>query len=285
MLNKLARKLNLRFHRKGVALFFLRLTNNIIQEYLWKLKKHLLNIKYPVVHLYAVCWNEEKFIPFFLQHYDDFVAHYYIYDNNSDDATIESLATKKNITIKEYNTDGTFNDVVNQQIKNNAWKHSRGKADWVIVIDIDELLYHTNIKELLYSSTHTIFKPMGYNMVCDKFPSYHSPITQQIKMGIHDKSFSKMVLFNPHKITEVNYKPGAHEANPEGIVNIGKSDDLKLLHYKNLGTDYVLNRIIVYRNRLSAINRKMLYGAQYDEENLEIIKRFNHILESSTKVI
>ena len=41
-----------------------------------------------------------------------------------------------------YSTGGKINDFKYLEIKNNAWKKSRGKADWVIVVDMDEFLYH-----------------------------------------------------------------------------------------------------------------------------------------------
>jgi len=32
---------------------------------------------------------------------------------------------------------------------NHAWKESRGAADWVIVVNVDELVYHSSPREVL----------------------------------------------------------------------------------------------------------------------------------------
>ncbi|MDR3653781.1 MAG: glycosyltransferase family 2 protein [Paludibacter sp.] len=247
--------------------------------------KRIQGIDHPVVHVYAVCWNEEKIIPFFLSHYNEFVDHYYIYDNYSDDKSDELLSKQSNISVIKYDTGGTFNDIVHQQIKNTAWKQSRGKADWVIVIDMDELIYHPNLIGFLNSSVDTVFNPSGFNMVTDKFPQSKLKITEQIQTGIPDEKYTKMILFNPHRIVDINYMPGAHEAYPEGIIRITKINELKLLHYKNLGVDYVLNRIEIYRNRLSETNRKMKYGIEYEKEYQKIIEEFNTSLNLCKRVI
>jgi hypothetical protein len=94
-----------------------------------------------------------------------------------------------------------------------------------------------------------------------------------------------MILFDPHRITEINYKPGAHEADPEGIVKTGKYEDLKLLHYKNLGIEYVLNRINTYRHRLSQTNRELNLGLHYEQENQTIVAEIQKNMQIAKPVI
>lgn len=285
MIRQLLNHYHIRFQRDHRMAVLFELVYNLFLEKKWKIMKRIQGIDHPVVHVYAVCWNEEKIIPFFLSHYNEFVDHYYIYDNYSDDKSDELLSKQSNISVIKYDTGGTFNDIVHQQIKNTAWKQSRGKADWVIVIDMDELIYHPNLIGFLNSSVDTVFNPSGFNMVTDKFPQSKLKITEQIQTGIPDEKYTKMILFNPHRIVDINYMPGAHEAYPEGIIRITKINELKLLHYKNLGVDYVLNRIEIYRNRLSETNRKMKYGIEYEKEYQKIIEEFNTSLNLCKRVI
>lgn len=285
MIKNIFKKYNIKFQRKNRSKVFFQLTVNLIVEKIWRIRKRLLGIGTPVIHLYAVCWNEEKIIPFMIKHYNEFVNHYFIYDNNSNDSTNELLLKEPNVTVRKYDTGGTFNDVVHQQIKNSVWKKSRGKADWVIVIDMDELIYHSNMKEFLKTSDSTIFKPFGFNMVSDEFPFYSMKITEQVKSGVPDSNFGKMVLFNPHRIVDINYMPGAHEAYPEGIVNIGVIRELKLLHYKNLGVNYVMNKITQYNQRISEENKELGYGFHYEKDRSQIETEINKALNNSIFVI
>ena len=54
-----------------------------------------------------------------------------------------------------------------------CWKRSRGSADWVIVIDIDEHLFHPDLTEVLmrYKTLGiTIVPALGYQMISEEFP-------------------------------------------------------------------------------------------------------------------
>jgi hypothetical protein len=94
-----------------------------------------------------------------------------------------------------------------------------------------------------------------------------------------------MILFDPHRIVEINYEPGAHEAYPEGIVSIGVDTELKLLHYKYLGKNYVLDRIKEYRRRLSQVNREQKLGIHYEETDAQIIEKVNNYLKKAYQII
>jgi hypothetical protein len=255
-----------------------------------KVYKHKHGISRPIIHLHTLCWNEEKIIPFFLQHYNEFVDNYYIYDNYSDDATDTLLAAQPNITVRKYDTEGTLNDLAYIQIKNNCWKKSRGKADYVIVCDVDEFLYHPQLTDLLKKSLReriTFFTPTGYNMFSDHFPEYepNKSIVDIVKNGVLDKDFSKSILFDPHRIVEINYTAGAHFCYPWGIVKTKEDNKLFLLHYKNLGVAYVLKRSNMYKNRLSQINIEKKFGVQYLKEDEEIAKEIESNLQHSKRVI
>lgn len=277
---------NIQFQKKHRIKVLLQLAYNLALFQLWRIKKRIRSIHRPVVHLYAVCWNEEKIIPFFLQHYNGFVDHYYIYDNYSDDATDTLLAAQSNITVRKYDTGDTFNDIVHQQIKNSAWKQSRGKADWVIVIDMDEFLYHPQMEQFLTQNSRiTLFKPQGFNMVTNTFPLNDKKLIESVNKGVQNDYYSKSVLFNPHKIINTNYEPGAHDIYPEGIISILSDPTFKLLHYKNLGIDYVLNRFKLYKERISKINKEQHLALHYETHTKQIVKEITRDIENATLVV
>lgn len=286
MLKKIFRHYHIRFKKDHKIKVLSQLIFYLFVEKIWKIKKQFIGIHKPIVHVYAVCWNEGKIIPFFLQHYNEFVDHYYIYDNYSDDETGYLLSKYSNITVIKYDTGGTFNDIKHQQIKNTTWKQSRGKADWVIVIDMDELLYTPQMTQfLIQNSSYTLFKPDGYNMVAASFPDYDRKIIESVNKGVKNEFYSKSVLFNPYRIVEINYEPGAHEDYPEGIVSVARDNNLKLLHYKNLGIDYVLNRIKLYKRRASKENEENNLNTHYNIESQKVIEEITNDLKNAISVV
>ena len=43
----------------------------------------------PRISVYSICWNEAKLLPFFLNHYAKFASKITIYDNESNDGSVE----------------------------------------------------------------------------------------------------------------------------------------------------------------------------------------------------
>ena len=82
------------------------------------------------------------------QHYDTFVDKFFIYDNESTDKSADIIAANPKVKKISFQTEG-FEDEIQNTIKNECWKASRGKADYVIVCDIDEFLYTPNTKAFL----------------------------------------------------------------------------------------------------------------------------------------
>ena len=81
--------------------------------FLIKLKfyRYTNKIDKPIIHYYAVCWNEEKILPFMLDYYDQFVDQFYIYDNYSTDNTKKILSERSKVEVIEFGTNNSFNDL------------------------------------------------------------------------------------------------------------------------------------------------------------------------------
>lgn len=259
----------------------------VLKYYKNKLKqyKHKNNIHKPIIHVYTVCWNEEKFMPFFLDHYS-FADKIVVYDNESTDGTLEILSKNPKVEVVTYSTDNTINDIKYLEIKNNVWKKSRGKADWVIVCDVDELLYPINLQEnitgILSQTASTIFKPISFEMVCDVFPTRDKSLLEQCK-GRPSSFYNKKILFDPHKIAEINYYPGCHEADPIGDINLGEGQ-FQLLHYKNMSLQFVIERYHIYKARLSKINIEIGMGNTYQKEDEETKKWFDQLTSDAKEI-
>jgi len=243
------------------------------------------------IDVYSICYNESKFINLFLTHYAQFVNNIIIYDNYSTDDTCNKILKfdKCATQIIKYDTKNQIRDDIYLEIKNNCWKNS--SADFVIVCDLDELLYHPQLLSFLKNTDYNLFKPVGYNMVSDFFPSDDIQVTEQIKTGALDKWSNKCVLFKPNETHEINYQMGCHSCNPISKTNLKLYDStqnnsqLKLLHYKNLTFKYRFEKHNAYQVRLSEFNKQNCFGYHYSENYDIQYNEYLALLKNSSVVI
>jgi glycosyltransferase involved in cell wall biosynthesis len=243
--------------------------------------------------VYTVCYNEEKLLPFFLDYYSRFAAKIVIWDNCSSDATCEIAAQHKKteIEIAKFDTGNEFREDVNRKIKNSCWK--KDPADWAIVCDVDEFVYAPDIREFLARREEfDVFRPVGYNMVSEEFPcSQVRLLPEQVTHGVPDDNYSKMVLFKPRSVDDIDYSVGAHRARPIGPGAVKVFDaryfdaELKLLHYKNISFDYRRAKNKEYAGRVGAVSKKFNWNFHfgYDEETQR--REFDAMLASAKPVL
>lgn len=211
------------------------------------------------IHAYIIAWNEEKILPYTLDHYSEFCEKIYVYDNMSTDGSDEIYKKYDKVKVVKWDTpDKKYNDVTLAEMKSNVYKQSRGKADWVIMCDCDEYLYHTNLitqLEVYKEAGITMPKIDGHDMCCETFPVYDGePLTDKVKIGSETYApMCKNIIFNPE--LDIKYMPGAHSNQCPNAV-FSDSAELKLLHYKFLGKDYVLERYGNLAEQLSDFNLK-----------------------------
>ena len=114
------------------------------------------------IHLYTLCWNEMDILPFVVDYWKRFVTHAYVYDNGSTDGSVEYLKQFDWITVEHYESDG-MDDSKLRDIKNTKWKQSKGNADWVVVCDMDEIVYSKDLGKVLEKASSN-----GYTAIdCD----------------------------------------------------------------------------------------------------------------------
>ena len=92
------------------------------------------------VHLYTLCYNEMKILPFAVQYWKTIADEVFVLDNHSTDGSAEYLKGQPHIHVINFESDG-FNDSIHKKLKNEVWKASRGKVDFVVVCDLDEFMY------------------------------------------------------------------------------------------------------------------------------------------------
>jgi hypothetical protein len=218
------------------------------------------------IQAHILAYNEEKILPFTLDYYSKICEKIFIYDNMSTDSSDEIYNRYDKVTVIKWDSNNQINEFNYVNIKNNGYKKSReDNVDWVIVCDTDEFLYHPRLLEKLeYYKANGITVPKinGHDMVSETFPTYDGElITTKIKVGSEVyPPFCKNIIFDPK--LDVSFGIGGHSFQANNAV-FSNSPELKLLHYKFLGKEYVEKIYKSRAERLSEFNKQNKLGEHY----------------------
>jgi glycosyltransferase involved in cell wall biosynthesis len=231
------------------------------------------------IETYILVHNEEKIMPYLMRHYRQF-SDVFILENNCTDRSVE-IAESHGAKIRRYDVPDELDDKVFLDIKNNCWKDSN--ADWVIVGDADEFIYHPEIIKVLQESKATIIQPKLFEMFSEKFPTTDGQIYDEVKTGV--PGGPKMHLFKPSEIKEINYGMGCHFAFPEGNIILDEDSGIITLHMRYLSLESVLERTERGHRRMSTFNRNGGWGIHFDWPGEDTIKHFEDHMKASKQVI
>ena len=227
-------------------------------------------------HLYTVCWNEAEMLGFFFRHYDPWVDRYIVFDDGSTDGSLEILRSNPKVDVRPLVRSNADSFVLSHlRLMNEAWKESRGNADWVIVVDVDELLQARGWNNSDYVTACarqgiTWIPAVGYQMTGEEFPRPDEHLATTHTMGAPSVWMSKLSLFNPNAIVETSFTVGRHEAQPTGDLRLPANDELLLLHYKYLGLEYSSERLRALAARRGEFDRRNGWGRHYYWDRAEL---------------
>jgi glycosyltransferase involved in cell wall biosynthesis len=142
------------------------------------------------VDVFTLGYNEEKILPHFIHHYKTFCRNITFFNNMSTDSSVK-ICIDSGVTVIDTGLD-EFNDIANVQIKHASYVNS--DADFVIVVDTDELVYHPDIVNLLEGYKEdgvTLPKIKGYTMVTDSGYPEVGKLTQIVTKGIPSINYAK----------------------------------------------------------------------------------------------
>jgi hypothetical protein len=223
------------------------------------------------------------------------------------------------VEVRHYHgsTDNKLRDDIHAEIKNVCWKESIGEAEWVIVMDFDEFLYHPKLDEKLAEYKRrgvTIPLTSAYEMVAPVFPAAPTYLTDVVKCGRRNDLYSKLTIFDPNKVVDIAYGPGGHNAKPVGdIVYSGTPywstipvppyppliiqrfyndagewpppNELKILHYRFVGLDRVERMWEQYKKRMSQVNLSNGWGRHYFLPREEQERIYSLLVSQSEQVV
>jgi glycosyltransferase involved in cell wall biosynthesis len=232
------------------------------------------------IETYCLANNEEKLMPYFMRHYTQF-SDVILLESNSTDRTVD-IAKDMGAEIWHYDREDEINDQWFMDVKNSCWRDS--EADWVIIVDADEFVYHPDIKSILETTKSTIFLPRLFNMFSEKFPTTAGQIYEEVTGG--RDGGGKMNLFKPSEIKYINYGPGCHAANPIGNVKLNITSDILTLHMRFLSIEYVIERNMRAEKRLSDLNKSQGWGWHVQNTNsAEITRYFENEMAELIKIL
>ena len=220
-----------------------------------------------VVHLFAQCWNDERMLPFFFRHYDGLVDRYFIYDDGSTDDSWAILQSHPKVEARRFVRSVPDSFALSEQaLSNYCWKASAGVADWVIVTDLDEHLCHPAWPAYLSRCTHdgvTAIPALGFQMLSERAPTSGEQLSVAHPFGAPWEPMMKLSIFDPAAITDINFTPGRHMADPQGRVRVPPVDEMMLLHYKYLGLEETQRRHQQLRTGLGTVDIERGFGHKY----------------------
>jgi glycosyltransferase involved in cell wall biosynthesis len=216
--------------------------------------------------------NEEHILPYTLRHYTSFCNKVFIHDMGSTDQTLD-IAKEFGAAIYNWDTGGLFDDNLNNRIKNECWKGL--DADWVMVLDADEIIYFPlGFKETLsaYDGQRlAIARPYGFEMLHDTWPNPKGQIYDEAKYGARLDDYSKPVLFAPKRIERIRFSTGAHTLDEIVLAPNAAPVNLReysnppccLLHYHQIGPiEKIAARYDDHTARMCAANIQNRWGNQ-----------------------
>ena len=217
------------------------------------------------VEVFTFCWNEMAVLPFAVDYWRRFASHVTVFDNGSTDGSIEFMQQHSDlITIDRFETDNQINDQLLLNMKNDAWKQARGRADLVVMCDMDEMLIPmTDELQRMMDKGCTVCMPRWFTMMSDEVPTHETgKYLHQIR-PYAIQSPGKVILFDPNKIDNMHYEPGAHQCQPEGYVKWFEGGIYCLHTDHNFSLDNKIERYNRMYARMSDINKRKGWGIHY----------------------
>jgi hypothetical protein len=230
--------------------------------------------------------NEREMLPHFLRHYGPEVDEIHLVDNGSTDGSDDIARERPNVFVHPEGDREVVDEDLYVCIKQDMWRTWCQDVDWVIGVDIDELLWFgCGLRKFIEGADQggcTCLDVLGWNMIGNGFDD-KSPITEQIKHGVRTDKYglinnekfagfyNKMAVWKP-KLMRPCFGHGCHTSEPTGTVKISRVP-VYLLHYKFASLDRALG---VHRNRKLGIKdftdeQTRAYYSWADKNKVQVI--------------
>jgi Glycosyl transferase family 2 len=242
------------------------------------------------IHLYTIAWNDIAILPFYLAYYGDWVDRIIVYDDGSDDGSLDLFRAHPKVDLRAFPAKRDSFVLTANELWDRAWSASRNIADWVVIANIDEFFWHRDgMRTYLSNCTEnriTVVKPLGYEMVGDAFPPVGADLLRSLPLGVPMWGLDKQQIFNPSAISDMDFGVGRHVSSPVGRVKVSDPPEAKLLHYKYIDmTGYHNPRQDALKARLLKGDRDRGYGSHYNATAQERMRSFHWLKNHAARVV
>lgn len=121
-----------------------------------------------IVEAHTLTWNEKDKLRIWCNHYRKFADRLFVWDFGCGDGSIRMVRrTFPHVTIRDFTHPGGLLMENGLKWKNECWKGT--DADWVILTDSDEWLYHHSprayLEQILTQTDIGILRTIGFNLI------------------------------------------------------------------------------------------------------------------------
>ena len=238
----------------------------------------------------TLCKNEIDILPFVSQYWERIGCDVIVYDNGSTDGSLEYLSNLSYVTVKHFDSEGQ-NDVIQKQVKEQAYLEFRNKYDIIIISDMDEVFYFNDFKavsEAFISGGYNVLATPIISLCEDSKPPYledkllhqqcHKFYKQKMNHMIGFDDYSKLSIFNTKTTDKVSMSVGQHYVQTLPTMKIMLSNDGFCLHVdKGFGLQYKYKIRQRMNDNLSETNKRANMCIEYADsyEKLEKIYKEN----------
>jgi hypothetical protein len=234
------------------------------------------------INVFLLCYNEGYLLPHTINHYKKYLpsCKITIYDNESTDNSVE-IAKSHGCEVVSWSSGNIHNEHIQIHLRNNVWKKIGN--GWIIMADMDEYVCvtETELLEEMNNGTN-ILQIEGKDMIGESDTLDLTDIDlQEIKKYVEHTGESKNLCFLREKIIEMNYGPGSHFCDPNGVNGERKYSSKKYInkHMSNLGLKFITNKNTKRYERNEEM-RKIGWNGHYSN-NIDNIKRdYMHLLDN-----
>lgn len=246
------------------------------------------------VYWVVLCKNEEEIIPWCIQYWSRITDKVIVYDNHSTDSSVELLSQYDWIEVRTFDSDGQ-NDVIQKQVKEQAYLEFKDECSILIITDMDEVFYFNDFKaisEAFVSGGYNILMTPIISLCEDSKPPYmrdkllhqqcHKFYKQKMNHMQGFEDYSKLSIFNTKTTDRVSMSVGQHYVQTSPGMRIMLSDKDFCLHVdKGLGEDFFVQKRQKMGANLSQMNIRGGMCLEYLKKEEELRKEYRDKQEKS----
>lgn len=231
------------------------------------------------LHVYTTVWNEAYMMKYFMRWYDTVADKIFVLDDNSDDGTREIVASYPKATLLPCSSSGFDEYKKTESFGTEYRKHSRD-AEWVIVCDCDEFVYHPDLRNFLTQKRQVGFRAIrtrGVFFASKEIPETDGQLFDAMPYKWYLNSYNKPIVFDPK--LDVTFKPGCHPPAKfsEGVEAGGCG--LYLYHCCYLSKQWILDHLEKRIIRMTDPYYKDMYRKKSDNFIKKAFAVYDHYVK------